>query len=356
MFDKFDTNGDGFLTKKEITAVLEGKGPEIPDSERVKWIDVHVHTNGQGPNENWGTAVDLAERAIDRSNVRKMILMPTPQGGGKTPWRMEFFSSFAKKQPEKFAIMGGGGSLNLMIHSESPDGVVSPALRTRFRQRAEELLAKGAVGFGEMGILHWALVSGHPFESVAGDHPLYLLLADIAAENDVPIDIHFDPVPEDMKRPSWLKAPNPKSIKENLSGFERLLEHNRKARIVWAHAGSDNTGTWDVNLSRRLLEKHPNLFMSVRMLVARAGRQHYPLGLTGQVKPVWLDLFQDFPDRFVIGGDQFFVSNDTGGPASTFSRRAKEHRDEVDKLLAGLPKDLARKIGFENAERIYKLK
>jgi len=357
MFDKFDTNEDGYLTKKEISDVLEGKDPKIPDSERVKWVDVHVHTNGKAQTPEWDSVVRDAKKTIDRSNMKRAILMPTPQNGENRVWKMEDFAYEASKSPGKFALMGGGGSLNIMIHRDSPDGIVSPALKTKFRQRAEEILSKGAIGFGEMSILHFSLVPGHSFESVAGDHPLFLLLADIAAEHDVPIDMHFDPVPEEMPTPEWLRQPpNPKTLKENLSGFERLLDHNPKAKIVWAHAGSDNTGTWDANLTRRMLEKHPNLYMSIRMTVARAGRKHYPLNPLNEVKPIWLQLFQDFPDRFVIGGDQFFVPTGNTGPLAVFAKHAEHHRTDVDNLLAGLPRDLAQKIGYENVERIYKLK
>ena len=159
-----------------------------------------------------------------------------------------------------------------------------------------------------------------------------------------------------MKAPGWLTPPNPASFQANLAAFERLLAHNRNARIVWAHAGSDMLGQWTVSLSRMLVAKHPNLFMSLRMVPGRAPQNH-PLTPNDQIKPEWRQLLNDFPDRFVIGGDQFFVADAvSAGPAKGFAQRAGIIRQRVNLFLAALPEALARKIGFENALRIYKLK
>ena len=359
-FDKFDANRDGFLTADEIDGRLDAaRQATVAPAKQVHWTDVHVHPSGVGRTSDYRGAVDMVLRAMDDSGMRKAVLMPTPQGSyNLNPWVVEDFVRYARKYPDKFAVLGGGGSLNLMIHADSPDGNVSPQLRQKFRKRAEEILALGAVGFGEMSILHVSLTQGHQYESVAGDHPLLLLLADIAAEKDAVIDMHFDPVPEDMPTPDWLsQPPNPKMLKENLAGFERLLAHNRKAKIVWAHAASDNIGSWGPELTRQMLQRHPNLYMSIRMAYGRGkgqARAHYSMDSDG-VKPEWLQVFKDFPDRFVLGGDQFFTPSQVNGAKAEFSKHAKTIREHADQLLASLPEDLARKIGYENAARLYRL-
>lgn len=54
----------------------------------------------------------------------------------------------------------------------------------------------------------------------------------------MPIDIHMEAVPDDMPLPLGLNpSHNPGILKANISAFERLLSHNRKAKIIWAHAG-----------------------------------------------------------------------------------------------------------------------
>ena len=189
-----------------------------------------------------------------------------------------------------------------------------------------------------------------------GDHPLLLLLADIAAEHHVPIDMHCDLVVHDVKTADWLpQPPNPPVLRRNLDGLERLLDHNRKAIIVWAHVGSDNLGQWTSEVTRDMLRKHPNLYMSLRLSIGRGGfRQNNPLSPRG-IKPDWLAVFREFPDRFVIGGDQFFAPAGTRGPPAAFARAAGNIRKRTNLFLSRLPPDLARKIGYENAIRIYKL-
>ena len=257
--------------------------------------------------------------------------------------------------PARFGFLGGGGSLNLMIHEAAKDGGVSEPLRKRFEDRANQILAAGAAGFGEIAVHHLALRPGHPYESVPADHPLLLALADIAAGHDAIIDLHFDVVAEDSRIPAWGSPfDNPAELRANLPAFERLLEHNRKARIVWAHAGSDMLGFWTPALSRRLLAKHSNLYMSLRVDFGRAPQNH-PVDSAGALKPEWLQLLAEFPDRFVIGGDQFIFAPGPGGLPG-FAQRAPVVREKTRALLEQLPPELARKIGIDNASRLYRLK
>ncbi len=358
-FGRIDSDGDGFLSRAELEARFAAAAPPAAPGPVVSWIDVHTHPAASVRKDSldFAGALRVALEAMESSPLSRVILMPTPQGKVlRGQWDLENFLPAARKNPGRFAVMGGGGSLNLMIHAESPDGKVSDELRNRFQRRAEEILRLGAVGFGEMSILHLSLTENHVFSSVAGDHPLFLLLADIAARHDVPIDVHFDPVVEDLALPGWLSPlRNPPELMRNIDGFERLLAHNRQARILWAHAGSDNVGHWTVQLSRRLLAKHPNLYMSLRMTPGR-GRlvQNHPLSPNG-IKPPWLQLFRDFPDRFVIGGDLFFTTSRSRGPAAEFGQGAETIRNQTARFLSSLPPDLARKIGTENALRLYKL-
>ncbi|MBI4590180.1 MAG: amidohydrolase family protein [Candidatus Rokubacteria bacterium] len=327
----------------------------------IGWIDAHAHLVGgradQGP-DYWG-AVEAALAAMDQAGLRRMVVMAPPQVHGQPALHdSDGFVSALKRHPTRFAFLGGGGSLNVMLQEAAQDTTISDRLRRRFEETAAEILRQGAVGFGEITAHHLSHMAGHPYESVAADHPLLLLLADIAARHDVVIDLHFDLVAQDMNAPEWLASPpNPPLLRANLAAFERLLEHNRNAKIVWAHAGSDMLGHWTVDLSRAFLEKHPNLFMSLRMGPGRAPQNH-PLTPARTIKPEWLRLLQDFPDRFVIGGDQFIASPSLrgAGPGLVFSQRAPATRERTRAFLDALPPDLARKIGYGNAIRLYKLK
>ena len=338
----------------------EGGTQPVGTSGRLKWIDVHVHfVGGKSGRQDYEGAARTALGVMDESGIRKMVVMPPPQDYSNAPnYDYDSFLEAVKRHPTRFAFLGGGGSLNVMLQAAGDSREPSNELKREFEHKADEILRHGGVGFGEITAHHLSHTSGHPYESVPADHPLLLLLADITGRSDAVIDFHFDVVAGDIKAPDWLASPpNPQSFRANLAAFERLLEHNRKAKIVWAHAGSDMLGFWTTDLSRKLLTRHPNLYMSLRMAPGRAPQNH-PLTRSNEIRPGWMRLLQDFSDRFVIGGDQFLVSPSVQGrgPGIEFSQRAPIVRERSRRFLAALPPELYRKIAVENATRLYKLK
>lgn len=357
-FKRIDSNNDGVLTYEELRARFGGGSgfAQKRRAEPIKWIDVHVHPNGgRGPINDFPGAVQAAVDVMDANHISHMVLMPQPQVPAKyPPAPIERWIEEARKYPEHFVVMGGGGSLNPMMHVEGHGGHADEGLKRRFADRAEAIMELGAVGFGEVAILHLSLVPGHSLEEIPGDHPLLLMLADITAQHDVVIDVHYDPVLEDMERPAYLPANNPPVLKRNIDAFERFLAHNRRAKISWAHAGSDQLGFWTAAFTREMLAKHPNLYMSLRMSMGRSGKNH-PLTPRG-IDPDWMRTFKEYPDRFFLGGDQFFVPDGVGGAATTFARMSDTKRQRSVTFLSYLPPDIARKIAYENAVRVYKIK
>ena len=75
----------------------------------------------------------------------------------------------------------------------------------------------------------------------------------------------------------------------------------RPVRVLTAAALFDGHDA-AINIMRRLLQAHPNLYAEIKIDPMDPGLNS-PLdgGATGKVKPEWSKLFQDFPDRFVIG-------------------------------------------------------
>ncbi len=335
------------------------------------FVDVHLHLkeggwkqgggrpqrNGQARDESgYEVAAKSLLEHMDRHGVAKGLLMPPPRdpqrkGESETPGLLEV----ARRYPDRLFVAAGGFELNPIIHETAP-AKVTPELRVRFEREAERILADGAKAFGEMTALHLSFFDQHAFEECPPDHPLFLLLADIAARHDVPIDLHMEAVPKDMPLPPGfdrVSPNNPATLQANIPGLERLLAHERKARIVWQHIGWDNTGCMTVGLLRRLLAAHSNLFLALR--VEERGRSmggtpmpNRIVDRAGQIVPEWLDLLQEFPDRFVIGTDEFFCPPGGGkSPPQSF--------EETWNMVGQLPAELAAKIGRENAERIYRL-
>jgi hypothetical protein len=315
--------------------------PAAPVPSSTSYIDVHTHIDPRDAS----AGVEMAVRSAGAQNAAKLFLLaePYPQDD-PARYDADVFLAAAKKYPDKLAVLGGGATLNAMIIEAARTGDSGPELKRQFKAKAEEWLREGVAGFGELTAEHLSQPSSgiKDYEYAPPDSPLFLLLADIAAEHHVPIDLHMEAIPQAMPLPSDLSAPNPPELPANIGAFERLLAHNRGAKIIWAHAGADFTGYRTPDLCRRLLKAHSNLYMEIKVDPVIPGKN--PIVADGKIKPDWLKLFQDFPGRFVIGSDQHYGPKPPASPARW---------QATVLLLNQLPPDLARKIGMENALHLY---
>jgi predicted TIM-barrel fold metal-dependent hydrolase len=340
------SSGLALLLSSPLASAAEGIAAGNPRTAVLKpgsapYIDAHTHIDQNHAEE----AVDLLLRAMDGLNGQRVFIQTEPYGPGNLgAWDVEKILPAVKKHPDKMAALGGGGTLNPMIIEAATTGNAGPDVQKKFRARAEEILREGAVGFGELSIEHFSLPQSpvKDYEYAPADSPLMLLLADIAAEHNVPIDLHMEALPQDIPAPADLKPPNPPQLHANIAPLERLLSHNPRTMLIWAHAGSDNVGYRTPELMRGLMQRHPNLYMEIKYDPGFPGKD--PPIVDGKLKPEWLKLYADFPDRFIIGSDQHFDP-----PATVPLARAQQNA----LLLDQLPADLRKKIAVENALRIY---
>ena len=115
--------------------------------------------------------------------------------------------------------------------------------------------------------------------------------------------------------------------------LETLFRHNPKARIVWAHTGF---GTPPEKVEAYLV-RYPNLWCE---LSYRGGIT----GPDGRLSEPWRSLFERYPERFLVGSDTWTNSRWQDYDAIIAGYRA---------WLAQLPRDVAEKIAFRNAERLF---
>ncbi len=318
--------------------------------DRTPYIDVHAHLHGiidRTSSGDYEGAAGVALEAMDKLGAARMLVMPPPFGIAQLHvYDIEPLLEVARRHPGRFAVLGGGGSLNPILMEAVKVGEVTADMKRRFAETAERLASRGIVGFGEMTTEHFSLGFTHPYEAAPPDHPLLLLLADIAARHDLPIDIHMEAIEHAADlNPRYRSPPNPARLTPNIAAFERLLAHNRNVRVVWSHVGWDNTGQRTVALTRRLLAAHPNLHVSVKMGPDSLPANR-PLKRGEGLDPEWQALIEEFSDRFLVGTDQFFVT-----PRS--SKKFPPHPGTGRALLDALPPGLARKIGLENPLKVF---
>lgn len=331
-----------------------------------RWIDVHLHTIG-GAKRQFDEAAERAVAEMDARGIRKAVVFPPPfpRTGGPAFDYTDYLPAL-KPYLDRFGFLAGGGTLNPTIQEHGPPARVTPAVRQSFVDLANRMLDAGAVGFGEIAVLHFSLVPSHSFEEVPVEHPLLYALVEVAGTRRAVIDLHMDPVIADaMRTPPNLKVPpNPPTLKANVAGFEKLLAHDRNARIVWAHGGSDFTGNMTPALIGWLMDAHPNLYMSLRPVPPGASAANpfnlrfynLTVGAKG-IDAGWLALLKRHPTRFVMGADAFILSSSVlpEGPLAALGRGNEGRFTAAHRLLSLLPADLAQKIGTDNAVRLYKL-
>ena len=370
-FPNIDANGDGFLTVEEIASFQHRARNFQAQARRglsaqplADWYGAlpvilsHTHFNvkvGTGHEDqlDWEGAETNALKLMDENGVSAAIILPTPgiEGRGPGDDRFAGLLRMVGRHPGRFRAAGGGSTLNPLVIATNPDGA-NEDIRRRFAARAEEIMAAGGVGFGELAALHYSFFDEHPYEEARPDHPLFLLLADIAARHDVPMDIHMEAVARDQpisQEMHGISPNNPDHVHENVSTFERLLAHNRKARIIWVHLGMDNTGDRTVELTRRLLRDHPNLYISITGFQRAVGENWLLLPGRG-LNPEWRALIVEFPERFMIGSDILFQ------PPRVWHAFPQPIKRAIEIVRTPyLPPAVARKVAFENVQNVYRL-
>ncbi len=344
-----------FIAGLALLALAAGgwAGPvEAQQGGQLALVDAHAHlmgpVGGPHPQEDFAGAAQRAVSLMDRLGLAASVVMPPPFVAGQDHiFDAEELAPQARLHPGRLFFLAGGGSLNPMLHQAAQEGVCSPETEARFLARARQIAELGARGFGEMAALHFSFRPEHPFEEAPADHPLLLKLADLAAQLGLPIDLHLEAVAQPMSLPAGLNSPpNPSRLQATLPGLERLLAHNRGAKIIWAHAGWDNTGQRTLALCRDLLSRHPNLYMSFKL------DRRFPMNSAqdaeGRPQAEWVRLVEQFPDRFILGSDHFHLS-----PRS--QQRLPQRAGPAVAFLRALPPELAQKVGWENPRRIFGL-
>ena len=325
-------------------------------SENVN-IDVHCHLKGFiGFNQfDFIPAADSAIVFMDKWKIDKMLITPPPfsnqssQDGQR--YEIDDMLNVLIKYPDRFRFLGGGKQLNVMIQ----DKVTGTANITTelFKTKAQEIAdMQGFVGFGEITTLHFCLGNGHVFEQADPDNPLFFALVEVAADNNVPISFHQEAVPDTMDFPVLENGSfneNPDTLYPNIAKFKTLLNYadSLNVKIIWDHVGWDNTNEFTTTLCRSLLDVYDNLYFSIKICPYDSPINSSVFDNQENLKYQWLQLFEDFNNRFMIGADHFHRADPSGGPASM---------DETWSLINKLPnEDLKRKIGYENARFVFNL-
>ena len=249
-------------------------------------IDLHFHFT-----EGWDAG----------SFVEQMDTLGVLQAGNAPRGAPDALAlEWARKYSDRFIPFAGKEAIRGFIRSDGERAwtLQAPAVVAYLQQLEAALKAGEFKGIGEINI--------HPGPRFPADSALMRHLWSLSAKYQVPLSIHLD------------------ARDETVAELECLVGSDRRGILLWAHAGGASPA-----LLRRLMKAYPNLYAEL------SGR----LSAVRRV-PDWRILLEEYPDRFVIGTDEFDLAG--------FVHAIGSWRKILDQLSA----PTARKIAHENAERL----
>jgi hypothetical protein len=287
---------------------------------------------------------DLISR-MDRLGVDKTILMPVfydgDKPGGQGISDENLVINWYKQQPSRIIPFFG---MQRPILGYSPRWVNPPDNQTSLLLYSMNtaLGANPYKGIGEFIIRHYSYSCPSGASGIDVDVPIDSLLMrkflDMAAQYKLPITVHYE------------------AEEKTIPPLKTMLEYRPEVTWIWAHC----TGRCTPDMSRSMLKQYPNLYSDLGGMTAINGTygslivycQRDPKNPiedgNNHLRQDWKDVFEEFPDRFVIGTDcahpQAWQSNYFGQSLSRFKS-----------LLSDLTDSTAKKIAYENITRILKL-
>ena len=144
-----------------------------------------------------------------------------------------------------------------------------------------------------------------------GDAPLFKKVIAMARQRDIYLHVHSGAEPV-----RWLYSLDP------------------EVKIIWAHAGL-STPAREVY---RLMSEYPGLLADTSL------REREIIGRGETLDPEWTEIIFDFQDRLMIGSDTW-----VNAQWDNYSDIMQTNRLWLSKL----PREIAEKIAYKNAERVF---
>jgi Tat protein secretion system quality control protein TatD with DNase activity len=315
------------------------KPAEAPIS-RPMLIDVHSHLPR-------GLTLDHLIKVMDEEGIAMTVLMATYYGGmrigGQGITDEDLVLDYYRKRPDRiipFIGMQRGMLLERTIW-EQPD-----AAESLLRFTESQLSTGSFKGIGEFILRHYPYLypSGAQGKdiNIPADTPLMRKFLDLAAKYNVPVNIHYE-----------IDA-------ESLPSLKRMLEYGQRNTIILAHNG----GRADMPTLKALLNEFPNVFIDWAGMTRFGGyglispppQKDYIWFVKnpiedgrGNLRPGWKVFAEQYQDR-IVG-----IGFDGAHPEHYRSPEVyKKHLAILRSMVSGLSPEAAEKIGFKNAQKLFR--
>ncbi|MBQ9020562.1 MAG: amidohydrolase family protein [Eggerthellaceae bacterium] len=190
-------------------------------------------------------------------------------------------------------------------------------------------------GIGELMSRHddlTALTYGEPPHI---DHPAFLDIFDLGAEEGLPVMVHHNITAQQHEEILYLDE------------LKRAVAHNPACNIIWAHVGiSRRVEIQNLpEIAADMLAAHPNLYTDISWVVYDYYfKDAFPDGyFDGNTMDDWAQLCEEYPDRIMIGTDKV-------GHWKTYPAEIVKYYDLLDRLEP----ETAQAICHDNILRLVK--
>lgn len=304
------------IERSEQIAMFKKRLKEIIQKGILPIIDVEYHHGGKIENDR------LVSR-MDDNGVALTWLGPNEKLGSGESIRLN------ELYPDRFVptTVHGDGKL---WHS-SDKGFLE--------KLAKDVKSGKYFAMGEFEARHYQSDTNNRNVHMPVDSETMQVVFELSSETGMPFLLHHEA--EDKLLPE----------------LERMLVKYPKAKVIWCHVGRNrNPVTWKqftkADGVRDLIKKYPNLYFD--LVQSRPGSKYHGTGYIEGIMyeisnwgtaldPEWKKLFEEFPDRFVIGSDI------NTGRFDNYDRVMDTFRFIV---LKDLSKAAAEKIAFKNAWKL----
>jgi predicted TIM-barrel fold metal-dependent hydrolase len=188
-------------------------------------------------------------------------------------------------------------------------------------------IISGANGIGELSVRHIATDKRKEKKHEADSSNLMEIYS-MAAEYNVPINIHFD------------------YSLSHINELENAISQNTNTIFIWAHMGD---AQYDV--VEGLMDQYDNLYADISSRNPYYERSYdlsdQRLDDMGVIKSEWKKLFEKHSDKFLFGLDL--------GPADRHEN-IEETIDYYRSILSQLNSDAEAKISYKNAHELFGIK
>lgn len=322
-----------------LHAVAADVGSGAPGSASAKLArelplaDVHFHLM-------WFMSPEELKERMEKHNVRWVVGVGAIEGlTGKESFERDLEAK--RLLGERYLPAVGWMSIRRADSDEGGARIytdpVNPRRDALLKILDEQLSAEPQAVLGE---LHPNAESSstvvHLKRRLPTDAPLFVELFKLASKHKRPLPLHMQWHPDSVDR------------------LGKLLRSDRQGTVVLAHCGKDT----EAIQIREFFQEHPNVFcdLSYRSLpqTSREGMRdpartiYWGDGMfsTAGAKPEWVQLIEDFPDRFMVGVDDVHSWG--------------TYDDVIESIRIGLlPRlkpETAEKVAYKNAVRIFRLK